>query len=42
MFSAQRGLPLAHPSSMSFVKTMSLVGAGALLAFAGSALAALL
>jgi hypothetical protein len=27
---------------MSFVKTMSLVGAGALLAFAGSALAALL
>jgi uncharacterized paraquat-inducible protein A len=34
--------PLHDETRMSLVKTMSLVGAGVLLAFAGSALAALL
>jgi hypothetical protein len=39
-FFAQRGSRVARPSGMSLVKTITLVCAGALLAFAGTAVAA--
>jgi hypothetical protein len=39
-FFLKRGSPVARLSSMSLVKTITLVCAGALLAFAGSAVAA--